>query len=48
MVARTGRGDQVVERVDAAMAALEQQWAEQVGERRYAAFRDVLAELVVS
>lgn len=48
VVVRTGRGDQLVAQVDAAVAELEREWAEQIGEQRYAVFRDVLVELVRS
>ena len=34
--------------VAAAVAALEQEWAERVGQQRYAAFSSVLAELALS
>lgn len=42
---RTGRGDDVVRRVRAALDAIEREWAERVGEADYAAFRTVLARL---
>lgn len=47
IVVRTPRGDLVVTRVDAAVAELEQELAEQIGDQRYAAFRSVLEELVL-
>jgi DNA-binding MarR family transcriptional regulator len=42
---RTGRGDDIVRRVRAALDAIEREWAERVGEADYAAFRSVLARL---
>lgn len=48
VVVRTGRGDQLVARVDAAVAELERGWAHQLGEQRHAVFCEALMELVRS
>jgi DNA-binding MarR family transcriptional regulator len=45
IVRRTPAGDEVDQRLQAAIAQLEQSWARQVGEDRYAVFRAVLDEL---
>ena len=44
-VLRTGKGDRVKARTDARIAALEQDFAAEVGEERYRIFREVLGEL---
>ncbi len=45
VVRRTAAGTRMVQRVDARVGALEEQWAAEVGPRRYATFRRVLAEI---
>ena len=45
---RTPLGHRTVEAVNAAMAALEQQWAVRVGVERYAQFSSVLKELALA
>jgi DNA-binding MarR family transcriptional regulator len=47
VVLLTDRGEQLLQRVNATVAALEQSWAEQVGPERYATFRAVLGELTL-
>jgi DNA-binding MarR family transcriptional regulator len=46
LVFRTARGDRFMARVYAALARVEDDFASQVGERRYATFKRVLTELV--
>ena len=46
LVVRTPRGDRAVADSLALMARMEDGWAERVGEQRYAAFRQVLRELL--
>jgi DNA-binding MarR family transcriptional regulator len=48
VVRRTPQGDAITEKVDARIARIERQWAEQVGAERYRQFLDVLAELAQS
>lgn len=45
VVERTELGERTVRAVDARIYRIEQEWAQVVGERRYATFRRVLAEL---
>ena len=45
VVVRTELGDRTVAEVNAVIAAVEQQWADQVGREDYAAFRRVLRQL---
>jgi DNA-binding MarR family transcriptional regulator len=45
VVTRTAEGDASLVRFAAVMADLEARWRDAVGQRRYAAFRDVLDEL---
>lgn len=47
IVRRTQRGDRVLDAVLERNLRLEQDWAEQVGEERYRAFRGVLEELAI-
>jgi DNA-binding MarR family transcriptional regulator len=46
-VRRTPKGDSTVTRVTARMLEIEEDWAGQVGERRYRTFRRVLEELTL-
>lgn len=46
-VGRTDLGDRTVRAVTARMLAIEEAWAETVGERRYQTFREVLEELAL-
>ena len=45
IVRRTAKGTRLMHRVERRIALLEEGWAQQVGERRYAAFRATLVEL---
>lgn len=45
VVRRTSKGTRLTRKVQAHLAAVEANWAEQVGARRYADFRAVLTEL---
>jgi DNA-binding MarR family transcriptional regulator len=45
VVRRTGRGDRVVQEVDAVIGALEQHWSDLVGPERYGTFRGVLEQI---
>lgn len=45
-VFRTARADRLMRAVDDHLATLEQEWATQVGPRRYATFRTVLTEII--
>lgn len=45
IVRRTALGDQTVQAANDRIAGIEQQWAQTVGERRYATFRRVLIQL---
>jgi DNA-binding MarR family transcriptional regulator len=45
VIRRTARGDRARRSARAAMNAVEQRWRAEVGEDRYAIFRDVLGEL---
>jgi DNA-binding MarR family transcriptional regulator len=45
VVVRTGLGDRTVAEVNAAIADVERQWADQVGQEDYAVFRRVLRQL---
>ena len=45
MVTRTPEGDRTLIRFAAVMDTVEQRWRDAVGQRRYAAFREVLGEL---
>lgn len=47
VVLRTELGDRTVEEVNAAVEAIEQQWASQVGRQRYAEFTRVLREIAL-
>ena len=47
LVVRTARGDEVVEGVNATIAALEQHWSDRVGPERYRAFRGVLRQIAL-
>jgi len=46
LVQRTALGDRTVQAVDKRIYRIEQQWAEQVGARRYATFRRVLIPMM--
>ncbi|HET9996404.1 MAG TPA: MarR family winged helix-turn-helix transcriptional regulator [Nocardioides sp.] len=48
LVFRSSGGDREIERVYAALARIEDEFAAQVGPRRYATFKKVMAELVQS
>jgi DNA-binding MarR family transcriptional regulator len=48
VVHRTQRGDEVTQELAKLLEGLEERWAEQVGERRYAQFRRVLEEIALS
>jgi DNA-binding MarR family transcriptional regulator len=48
VVVRTELGDRTVAEVNAAIAAIEQQWAAQVGQEDYAVFRRVLRQVTNS
>jgi len=45
ILARTTKGDEAVEATNRVYALLEERWAAEVGPRRWATFRSVLAEL---
>lgn len=45
LVSRTETGESIIRRQTAHLRAMEEEWADQVGPRRYATFRKVLDEL---
>jgi DNA-binding MarR family transcriptional regulator len=47
LVVRTARGDEVVERVNATIGALERHWSGRVGPERYRAFLGVLEQIAL-